>query len=48
MGRAKKERTEQLKRATIDYLRREQAQNAIEQHNFDKLVKSGVIKPNAK
>ena len=43
-GRNKKrERTEQLKKAAIEFLLLEQAQNDIEQHNFNKLVRQGII-----
>lgn len=43
-GRNKrKERTEQLREAIGRRAIAEQADNAIEQHNFDKLVKSGTI-----
>lgn len=43
MGKHKKERTNQLKMNARSRYYREVAQNEIEQHNFDKLIKQGVI-----
>ena len=43
MGKPKQERTEQIKRIGQGIIIREQAQNAIERHNFDKLVRQGFI-----
>ena len=49
MGRNKRrERTEQLKEALSRRRMYEMADNAIEQHRFDKLVKKGVIVPESK
>jgi len=43
-GRNKrKERTEQFREAIARRIIAEQADNTIEQHRFDKLVKQGVI-----
>jgi len=39
----RRERTEQLLQQAYRFLMNEQAQNAIEQHNFDKLVRQGII-----
>jgi len=39
----RRERTEQLKMAQRSFLMNEQAQNDIEQYNFNKLVKTGII-----
>lgn len=43
MGKPKQERTEQIKCIGQGIIIAEQAQNAIEQHNFDRLVRNGVI-----
>jgi hypothetical protein len=43
MGKAKTDRTAQLRQAQVSYLMKEQAVNDIEQHNFDRLVASGVL-----
>lgn len=43
MGKPKTERTKQIQRIGKDIIIREQAQNAIEQHNFDRLVRQGFI-----
>jgi hypothetical protein len=43
MGKHKTERTEQLIQAVRHYTVGEQARQAIEQHNFEKMVRSGVI-----
>ncbi len=43
MGRHKRERTEQLVNAVNNRYYRETAQNEIEQHNFEKLIRSGFI-----
>jgi hypothetical protein len=43
MGKAKTERTEQIRRIGKGIVIREQAQNAIEQHNFERLVQQGFI-----
>lgn len=43
MGKPKQERTEQIKRVGKNIIIREQVQNSIEQHNFDRLVENGVI-----
>lgn len=43
MGKAKTQRTEELRQAIARRRLDEQACNAIEQHNFDRLVKNGVI-----
>lgn len=43
MGKSKTERTEQIQRIGRDIIMREQADNAIEQHNFSRLVRQGFI-----
>ena len=43
MGKHKTQRTEELRQSVERYIIAEQAQNHIEQHNFDRLVRSGVI-----
>ena len=43
MGAHKTQRTDELRQAAERYIIAEQAQNHIEQHNFDRLVRSGVI-----
>ena len=44
MGRKKKrERTEQLKKEAMKLLLWETAQNEIEQYNFNKLIRQGII-----
>ena len=43
MGKAKADRTVQLRRAQVDYLTREQVQNNIEQHRFRQLISQGLI-----
>lgn len=43
MGKPKQERTEQIKRIGKSIIMREQVQNSIEQHNFDSLVRRGII-----
>ena len=43
MGKHKRERTEQIQRIGKHIIMAEQAQNAIEQHCFNKLVRQGVI-----
>lgn len=44
MGKPKTQRTEALKQAIDRHRLAEQADNAIEQHNFDKLVRQGFLK----
>ncbi len=44
MGKAKKKRTEQLKEYSRYRRCCEAAVNELERHNFDKLVKNGVIR----
>ncbi len=44
MGENKRQRTEQWKKRTVDYLTAEQAQNAIEEHNFRRLKALGIIR----
>lgn len=39
----RRQRTEQLRQATAQRRMAEQADNAIEQHRFNRLVRSGVI-----
>lgn len=43
MGKPKTERTEKLRQAARRYIIAEQAQNAIEQHNFDRMIWQGII-----
>ena len=43
MGKHKRERTEQIQRIGKHIIMTEQAQNANEQHRFNKLVRQGVI-----
>ena len=43
MGKHKTQRTQELRQAAKRYIVAEQAQNHIEQHNFDRLVENGVI-----
>ena len=43
MGKRKTDRTDELRQAAKRYVIAEQAQNHIEQHNFDKLVAQGDI-----
>ena len=43
MGQPKTERTQQLHKAARRYAVAQQANRAIEQHNFDKLVAQGTI-----
>ena len=41
----RKQRTENLRKAIRDIDTKDYVVNSIEQHNFDKLVRSGVIAP---
>ena len=43
MGKHKTRRTNELRSAAKRYIIAEEAQNCIEQHNFDRLVRNGVI-----
>ena len=43
MGAHKTQRTQELRQAAERYVIAEEVQNRIEQHNFDRLVRSGVI-----
>ena len=43
MGEAKRLRTAQLMNYELSRLKDEQATNSIEQHNFDRLVRQGMI-----
>ena len=43
MGKPKTDRTQQLHKAARRYTVAQQANRAIEQHNFDKLVAQGTI-----
>jgi len=43
MGRNKKERTEELKRLARNYSIQSEVQRQIQEHNFCKLVASGII-----
>lgn len=40
----RRQRTEQLRQAIARHRMAEQADNAIEQHNFDRLVRQGFIR----
>jgi predicted ribosome quality control (RQC) complex YloA/Tae2 family protein len=44
VGKAKTERTQALIQAARRRVIAEEASNAIEQHNFDRMVKNGVIR----
>ena len=43
MGKHKTDRTDEIKQAARRCVIAEEAQNHIEQHNFDRLVAQGVI-----
>lgn len=43
MGKHKTQRTDELQQTVKNYLIAEQAQNHIEQHNFDRLVRNGAL-----
>ena len=43
MGSHKTQRTQELRQAAERYVIAEEVQNHIEQHNFDRLVRNGVI-----
>ena len=43
MGKHKTDRTQQLHEAARRYTLAQQATRAIEQHNFDKLIRQGVV-----
>lgn len=43
MGKHKTDRTEQLKTAAKRYIIAEEANNHVEQHNFDRMVAQGFI-----
>ena len=43
MGKHKTDRTQQLYAAARRYTLAQQANRAIEQHNFDKLIRQGVV-----
>ncbi len=43
MGRHKRERTAQIQRIGKNIVMAEQAQNASEQHSFNRLIRQGVI-----
>jgi len=43
MGKPKTQRTDELRQTARRYVIAEEAQNHIEQHNFDRLVAQGVI-----
>lgn len=43
MGKHKTQRTDELRNAAKRYAIAEEAQNRIEQHNFDRLVRNGAL-----